>query len=158
MFGGSGSFLTFFKISTKLTMLNFFSDLRISFIVSLFVLLLFSGCNNKFVPFRGKVTGSDGQPYTKGYVVFTNEKVSARGKLQPDGTYTLRSFKDGDGLAPGKYQVSFSGHVETIETPNGPLRVSDIDKKYEDPSTSGLSCEVTKGGRFDFTVELKRSE
>ncbi|MDR1268026.1 MAG: carboxypeptidase-like regulatory domain-containing protein [Planctomycetaceae bacterium] len=133
-------------------MLKKFSNLRISFTVLLFVLLLFSGCGNRFIQFGGKVTDSDGQPYTKGSVIFTNEKVSARGKLQSDGTYKLESLKKGDGLAPGKYQVSLSGHHETI----GSIAVSDIDDKYESASTSGLSCEVTKGGRFDFTVELKK--
>ncbi|MDR1922941.1 MAG: hypothetical protein LBQ66_01100 [Planctomycetaceae bacterium] len=31
-----------------------------------------------------------------------------------------------------------------------------IDEKYERPDSSGLSCEVTSGGHYDFTVELKQ--
>jgi hypothetical protein len=136
-------------------MLKIFFNLRISFTVLLFVLLLLSGCGN-YVRFGGKVTDSDGQPYTKGYVIFTNQKVSARGKLQSDGMYKLDSIKDSDGLEPGKYQVYLSGHHEYIESPDGLVGVSDIDEKYESASTSGLSCEVTKGGHFDFIVELKK--
>ncbi|MDR1271216.1 MAG: hypothetical protein LBK82_17020 [Planctomycetaceae bacterium] len=132
------------------------SKLRISF-TTLFVLLLFSGCGN-YVQFGGKVTDSDGQPCTKGYVVFSNGKVSSRGKLQSDGTYKLDSLKDGDGLAPGKYQVYLAGHHEYVGSPNGLVGVSDIDVKYESASTSSLSCEVIKGGHFDFTVELKKKK
>jgi hypothetical protein len=130
-----------------------FSKLRtqILFATIFFVLLSISGCGN-YVQFGGKVTDSDGQPYTKGYVMFTNNKFSARGQLQPDGTYQLDSRKSGDGLAPGDYQVCISGHHKEI---NG-FPVSDIDAKYESGSTSGLSCKVTKGGHFDFTVELKK--
>jgi hypothetical protein len=138
-------------------MLKIFSNWQISFTVLLFVLLLLSGCGN-YVQFGGKVTDSDGQPFTKGYVVFTNDKVSARGKLQSDGTYKLDSLKDGDGLAPGTYQVSLAGHHEYMDSPNELIAVSDIDEKYENASTSGLSCEVTQGGRFNFTVELKQKK
>ncbi|MDR2761380.1 MAG: hypothetical protein LBB88_02115 [Planctomycetaceae bacterium] len=136
-------------------MLKKFSNLQISFL-ALAGLILFSSCSNGYVQFGGKVTDSNGQPYTKGYVVFSNGKVSARGKLQSDGTYKLGSLKDSDGLVLGAYQVSISGHHEYIETPNGLIPVSDIDAKYESGSTSGLSCEVTKGGHFDFNVELKK--
>jgi hypothetical protein len=134
-------------------MLKNFSKLRISFTVSLFVLLLFSGCGN-YVQFGGTVTDSDGKPYTKGYVIFTNDKVQSRGKLQSDGKYKLESRKHGDGLAPGKYQIYITGHKR--DPTGGQNLVSDIDEKYETPSTSGLSCEVTRKGHFDFTVELKK--
>ncbi|MDR0705253.1 MAG: hypothetical protein LBF88_09720 [Planctomycetaceae bacterium] len=132
-----------------------FSKLQILFATLIFVLLLFSGCG-KFVKFGGKVTDSNGQPYTKGYVIFTNQQFSARGKLQPNGTYKLDSLKDGDGLAPGTYQVYLMGH-QTIPI-DAMHATSELDDKYEDPSTSGLTCEVVKGGRFDFTVELKTEE
>jgi hypothetical protein len=134
-------------------MSKIFSNLQILFATLFFVLLFLSGCGN-YVQFGGKVTDSDGQPYTKGYVIFTDAKFSARGKLQSNGTYTLDSLKDGDGLVPGKYQVYLAGHY--MPQDDGTKPVSDIDAKYDAPSTSGLSCEVTKGGRFDFTVELKK--
>jgi hypothetical protein len=137
-------------------MLKNFSNLQILFAI-LFVLFLFSGCGN-YVQFGGKVTDSNGQPYTKGYIVFSNGQVYSRGKLQSDGTYKLDSLKNGDGLAPGQYQVYLSGHHEYVDSPNGILAVSDIDVKYESASTSGLSCEVTRGGHFDFTVELKENK
>ncbi|MDR1290183.1 MAG: hypothetical protein LBK06_03180 [Planctomycetaceae bacterium] len=59
-------------------------------------------------------------------------------------------------MAPGKYQVYLAGHHEYVDSSNGTIGVSDIDAKYESASTSGLSCDVTKGGNFDFTVELKK--
>jgi hypothetical protein len=120
------------------------------------LLFLFFGCGGKFVPFSGKVTTSDGQPFTKGYVIFSNGIVSARGQLQSDGTYKLDSLKDGDGLEAGLYQVYLSGFQDNVGTEDEPVYKSDIDLKYESPETSGLSCEVTKGGHFDFVVELKK--
>ncbi|MDR1485775.1 MAG: hypothetical protein LBT09_13255 [Planctomycetaceae bacterium] len=128
--------------------------LSLSFLFSL--LLLFIGCGGKFVPFGGKVTTSDGQPFTKGYVIFTNGKVSARGKLQSDGTYKLDSLKSGDGLEPDHYQVYLSSFQDNIGTDDAPVYKSDIDLKYESPETSGLSCDVTKGGHFDFIVEPRK--
>jgi hypothetical protein len=118
-----------------------------------FAVILFTGCGNNFVQFGGKVTTADGQPYTKGYVIFTNGKDSARAKLQPDGTYKLNSLKEGDGLAPGTYQIYLSGFQENIGTDDEPVYKSDIDLRYENPDTSNLSCEVIRGGHFDFTVD-----
>jgi hypothetical protein len=118
--------------------------------------LFFVGCCNNFVQFGGKVTTSDGQPFTKGFVIFTNGNNSARGQLQPDGTYKLDSLKNGDGLPSGQYQVYLSGFQENIGTDESPVYDSNIDLKYENPETSDLSCEVNRGGHFDFVLELKK--
>jgi hypothetical protein len=126
---------------------------KISLLILLFAVLMFFGCGNGFVPFGGKVTTPDDQPYTKGYVIFSNGKESARGKLQSDGTYILDSLRDGDGLSPGNYQVYLADFKENIGTDDNPIYHSDIDLKYENPETSGLSCEVKKGGKFDFIVD-----
>jgi hypothetical protein len=124
-------------------------------LLALFLMAFFVGCGNKFVPFGGTVTTTDGKPYTKGYVIFSNGQYSARGKLQSDGKYVLDSLGEGDGLAPGTYRIYLSAFQENVGTDNEPVYVSDIDLKYEDPDTSGLSCEVTKDGHFDFVVESK---
>ncbi|MDR1479847.1 MAG: hypothetical protein LBJ00_13015 [Planctomycetaceae bacterium] len=131
------------------------SSLQLSLLILSLTAVLFAGCGSKFVAFGGKVTASDGQPYTKGYVIFSNGQYSAQGKLQSNGTYVLDSLGNGDGLTPGTYRVYLSAFQENIGTENEPIYVSDIDLKYEDPDTSGLSCGVIKGGRFDFVVELK---
>ncbi|MDR2643124.1 MAG: hypothetical protein LBC74_10055 [Planctomycetaceae bacterium] len=117
---------------------------------------LFVGCGGKFLQFGGKVTTPDGQPFTKGFVVFTNGKEYARGKLQSDGSYKLDSLKDGDGLTSGRYQVYLSSFQDNIGTEDTPVYKSDIDLKYENPDTSGLSCEVVPGGYFNFTVDLQK--
>lgn len=121
-------------------------------------LCFLSGCNTKdHVHFGGKVTLPDGTPYTKGFVCFTKGSISAMGPLRQDGTYSLGSFKENDGLPPGRYQVYLSGFQQVDQTrkekSGAPILVSDIDLKFERPETSGLECEVGKGGRFDFTVE-----
>ncbi|MDR2169204.1 MAG: hypothetical protein LBP59_03590 [Planctomycetaceae bacterium] len=129
---------------------------RVLLLICLSVIFLFSGCGNNFVQFGGKVTTSDGQPFTKGFVIFTDGKNTARGQLQPDGSYKLDSLKNGDGLLPGQYQVYLAGFQENIGTDNEPKFKSDIDLKYESPETSGLSCEIKNKGHFDFIVELKK--
>jgi hypothetical protein len=141
-------------------MLKNFSNIRLPFLtiflLSLFLAVIFTGCGKNFVKFGGRVTTSDGQSYAKGYVIFLNGQYSARGKLQSDGTYVLDSLGVGDGLTPGRYQVYLSAFQENVGTEDEPIYVSDIDLKYESPDTSGLSCEVTRGGHFDFIVELKK--
>lgn len=127
---------------------HFVAILSLSFFVA-----LISGCGDDKIPFGGKVTLPDGTPFTRGYVCFNMGNYAARGELQPDGSYVLGSLKDADGLPPGTYQVYLSGYQENTGTDDNPILRSDIALKYDSPQTSGLSCKVVKGGRFDFVVE-----
>ena len=132
------------------------------------LLLILSGCSGK-VNVHGKVTFPDGQPLTKGAVVFQNELTMVQGDLQKDGTYSLGMLKNGDGCKPGQYQVFITGAVEVelppprenasapeIDVKTTPL----IDKKMMLPETSGLTCVVEKGMKlpFDITVGLPQSQ
>ena len=65
-------------------------------------------------PVSGKVT-CNGQPITEGYVLFTpildasadpkKSGKSAYGTIQPDGTYTLTTYEEGDGALLGRHEV-----------------------------------------------------
>lgn len=95
------------------------------------------------VPVSGLVTYK-GNPLTRGTVVFEPDAGRpAHGAIQPDGHYTLSTFKDGDGAVEGTHRVSISG-----------LNKKDLPLKYHSPSSSGIEIEV-RGETSDYPVELK---
>lgn len=109
------------------------------------------GCGGRgLLPTGGKVTFEDGSPLTKGTILFSTGSYQAEGEIKPDGTYVLTSLKPGDGLPEGKYQVLIS----SSETDANEKTIQHVDPKFADPATSGLTAEVTKGGKnqFDFKV------
>ena len=127
----------------------------------LLVLLCAAGCGTN-VPMGGTVTFSDdGSPLTAGTVFFTTDTFEARGMLQSNGTYTIGSVTQADGLPPGKYQVYIRDAHEyrtrnvaegdTVADTVVPL----IDQKYASPATSGLEVEVNSSSQrtFNFTVD-----
>lgn len=95
------------------------------------------------MPVSGKVTFK-GKPLTHGTVDFEPEAGrEAHGAIQPDGGYTLTTFKDGDGAVVGKHRVSISG-----------LNKKDLPLKYHGPSSSGIEIDVS-GDTSDYPIDLK---
>lgn len=79
-------------------------------LVSLFALTGLVGCGSDsphVVPVKGKIS-YQGKPLTSGTVMLVPEGsgFGATGQIQPDGSFTLTSFKQNDGAAPGKYKVT----------------------------------------------------
>ena len=72
------------------------------------------GCGDEglpLVPVTGQITFSGGPPPSGGTIIFSPKSVDeglprrpGRGKFAQDGAFTVTSFKDGDGLLPGRYQ------------------------------------------------------
>jgi hypothetical protein len=130
-------------------------------IVALALVLLGAvGCGGaKTYPVRGKVVFKDGKALTGGTVIFEpvdkNLKVSARGDIQPDGTFRLGTDSDNDGAPEGGY------HVLVVPPPpeeneRRPQR-SPIPRKYLSPETSPLKLTVTRDkDKNNFTIELDR--
>jgi hypothetical protein len=58
------------------------------------------------IPVKGKVTYR-GKPLTRGTITFepTDAGRDANGAIQSDGSFTLTTFKDGDGAIPGTHKV-----------------------------------------------------
>ena len=122
-----------------------------------------AGCGQPKV--SGTVTFSDGTPLVRGTITFQTDKHAAMGSLDKNGRYTIGGAKTGDGVPPGTYQVFITG-TEEIDVskdkpvqfgggPGSPLPIIPlIDKKYERPETSGLTCEVKKSTVFN--IEVKR--
>jgi hypothetical protein len=118
--------------------------------------ILVAGCGSKgpvTIPIRGEVH-YDGQllrDVPQGLVSYMPKSPDsgrqASGRIQPDGTFVLTTFKRADGVVPGEYDVVVSAYSskpasrEEVEASKGggmPPRLI-IPKKYTDPSTSGIS-------------------
>ena len=123
-----------------------------------------AGCRPgpKIVPVSGKVT-YNGKALKFGSVMFQPESGPlARGTIQPNGTFQLTTYKDGDGCAVGTskvritcFQSQNAGNVasqaEAGEVAAGGLL---IPKRYTSFGTSGITAEVRHGGK-PFVFDLK---
>lgn len=125
------------------------------------------GCGEN-VRLRGKVTYSDThEPLTCGEIHFSTASFLARANIQPDGTYTVGSMKESDGLPPGTYSIAIVNAVEekrsmTDQVVIGPRGLGQakpekplIDAKYKNKATSGLTVTVDKSGKV-FDIEVDR--
>lgn len=126
--------------------------------------LLLCSCGDRGRLDVAKVYGTvtlDGKPLGKGVVIFTPEAGrGATGLIQPDGRYSLETYKPGDGAVLGKHRVTVVAREElpgqeaarprSIK-PDGP---SLIPLFYTDSATSGVSFEVTSGGPHRYDIEL----
>lgn len=86
---------------------------RIVYFMSLFVGLLLAGCDSgamQTVPVSGQITFDGGPCPAEGTIAFspvtTEEGLPRRpaiARFKTDGTFTVTSFIEGDGLLPGTY-------------------------------------------------------
>jgi hypothetical protein len=121
------------------------------------VIWCFSGCGPSMAPVHGKVTLGDGKPAAGSQVVFESDqegkKVTARGDVQPDGSFELSTFKPGDGVPPGKYKVQ----VNPPPMINAEAAyVSPFNSKYSNFATSGLEFEVKRGAKNEFPIQVTK--
>jgi len=121
--------------------------------LAVFALAAICGCSGQESTYEvtGKVTMADGSPLNGGMVVFqAPRKPPAKGSIQPDGTYKLGTYEEGDGAVAGTHQV-------TIVPPTPPnwnekkqgVPPDVFDPKYRSFTTSGLTCDVTDDRTFD---------
>ncbi|MDO5554101.1 MAG: hypothetical protein Q4G68_10105 [Planctomycetia bacterium] len=122
--------------------------------VSLFVLI--PGCGSANVPLTGHVTfESDGRPLSCGVVCFESGTSFARGEIQGDGSYSLGSKENDDGLPKAEYKVYIIGAVEiaSLDENGMPVEKPLINAKFMSADTSGLTCSVDgKNNTFDIVV------
>jgi hypothetical protein len=96
-------------------------------------------------PVYGTVT-LDGNPLPSGYVVVpTARGRMASGKIQPDGSFVLSTYEDGDGAQVGTHPVVVN-EVAPDEFSSIPVqnRVP-IPPRYASAGTSGLQVTVKPG-------------
>jgi hypothetical protein len=121
-------------------------------------ILTLAGCGAKTNQVTGKIIYPDGTSMPGGgQVMFISTdpsaKTSSRGMIKDDGSYTMGTFAETDGVLAGTYKIA------VVPTPpknigNPPPGWPPLQKKYMDANTSGLEYTVTRGrNKHDITVE-----
>ncbi|MDR0705454.1 MAG: hypothetical protein LBF88_10770 [Planctomycetaceae bacterium] len=126
-------------------MTNFRYTKNIVLVMFFLFLTGFSSCGSGNVKFGGKITFEDGSPLTAGVIIFDNGVTMSSAIIQPDGTFTVGTTRENDGIPPGTYRVSITGAVEPLDNPEGifpaPTRPL-IHSKLTNPETSGLTVTI----------------
>ena len=126
--------------------------------VCAFVALVGCGSGNKKTHIvRGTVIFDD-KPVPNGTITFIPaDGPTATGEIQPDGSYTLTTYKSGDGAVEGTYTVVIvamadqSGRLPEERNPLPPPIVPD---KYTSIATSDLRADVKPGeNTINFNLE-----
>ena len=106
------------------------------------------GAALSLVPVKGKVTYK-GKPLSSGVIYFECDGYGrpATGKLQSDGTYTLGTLKDGDGVAAGTHLVTLGNFDKTLAKDR-------TLSKYANAKSSGLTALVDSE-HTEFNFDLK---
>src|SRR5579883_1927961 len=93
--------------------------------LAVLVFLWCPGCGSKegpyvaaTVPVKGSVT-YQGKKLTQGEVTFESLENGreAHGRIQPDGTFVLTTFKEGDGALAGDHRVAVAEADKAIHLP-----------------------------------------
>jgi len=129
------------------------------------VTLFLAGCGvgqPRTAVVRGKVT-YQGKPVPGGTILFTpTSGPPATGGIQPDGSYTLTTFRKGDGAVPGSHKVVIVAVDDTsniLPEARNPLPPPIIPAKYSSAATSDLKAEVQdKENTIDFNLEADKKK
>lgn len=158
-------------------------------LVCLGVLLIVGCSTDSGFPTTYPVAGTvkyKGKPIAGATVTFylSDGKGSAVGSSGPDGSFTLSSFRPGDGAVAGNYKVSIAKYAatqpeKTDTPPEGEIASGDIDPanyapptasslnqrpaapkndlppKYAQADSSGLTASVSESGKNQFDFDLK---
>jgi hypothetical protein len=123
-------------------------------------LITVMGCGGGSYPVRGKIVfEDDGSPITEleGQIISfdsNDEFKTARGELKADGTFTLTTPGQGEGVSPGKYKVSLTQPYQRPDRP-APKGKPVVATMYERPDTSPLEVVVEQKTN-EMTIKLKR--
>ncbi|QDT93840.1 hypothetical protein Pan161_55270 [Gimesia algae] len=121
----------------------------------LLLLSIMTGCGEQIdkkptAPVKGIVT-YEGKPLETGEVVFfpdSGEQI-AHGKIQPDGSFQLTTYEEGDGAFPGTHKVTIISERDmegiSAEDPEASMEPSFIPTKYNMQKSSGLTAVVKEG-------------
>jgi hypothetical protein len=128
-------------------------------VLSLALVWTVSGCGGeKLYPVEGKVRLKDGTPLTGGLVTFEMigdgpAKVCARGDIEQDGTFRLRTYTQDDGAMPGRYRVC----VATLPGGGeGGFARPMVDPRFNSYETSGLEFSVERRKNW-IEIEVERA-
>jgi hypothetical protein len=132
----------------------------------LLVAVAAGGCGRKTAVVRGKVT-YEGKPLTMGSVILVDEggRFSARGPIQPDGTYEIANAPTGKvkmgvsnpppvGAKGGQPLIGPKDDPETKQAAELAAKYVPSPDTYMDPEKSGLVHEVPADGAT-INIDLK---
>lgn len=113
----------------------------------------------KVVPVSGKVT-VDGQAKEGVNIAVYPDPltgvVANEARTQADGTYCLNTYSECDGIAPGKYKVTFKLVPKQGRNDNVSAADDQLKGKFTDPSRSTFKLEVKEGSPIsDANFDLK---
>jgi hypothetical protein len=126
--------------------------------LALLAVAFLAGCGPNMVTVTGNVTYR-GKPVESGTVMFQPESGPvARGAIQPDGSFRLKTDNLGDKMPVGNYKVRIASYLagtslgpEEREATTGTLA---IPRRYAHFGLSGLEREVTADKHhFQFDLE-----
>lgn len=123
-------------------------------------LVILGGCGASMGQVDGKVVWADGSPAKElagGQVIFESQamRITARGEIGPDGSFKLRTSKEGDGAQVGEYEIAIVEHRVATGGEGSPLAPQRLPDKYYDFKTSGLKATV-KSGVTPVTLKVER--
>jgi hypothetical protein len=107
-------------------------------------------------PVSGQVRFRGGKPLTAGLIEFapTDGGPAARGRLNPDGTFTLRTG-DRPGAVAGKHQVVVLPMAVVDGAPAGHKhKAAVVHPKHARFETSGLTATVVAGPDNHISLEV----
>ena len=131
-------------------------------------LLLLVGCGRSTpstVPVHGRIT-CQGKPLATGVISFVPQKLdegmprrTGSGRMNPDGTFRVSTFRQNDGLLPGAYQVAINTNAPApFEGPsdvNPQQPRSLLPSSYALPHTSGLTATIPpQSAPFEVNFDL----
>ena len=113
-----------------------------------FAALVSLGCNDgklKTYPATGKVVFPDGSPVKVGTIECKSIEhgVQATAEIGLDGTFSLTTYKQGDGAVAGNHKCVVVQFIQ-IDNPANykPSTIGVVNNKYNSYSTSGLSFRI----------------
>jgi len=125
------------------------------------LLVSLSGCGPAHPPTYsvvGKVVFENGDACRLGTIEFRSleHMVSARGKIEDDGSFRLSTWEPNDGAVPGKHQVIIQQLIITEDLSfakhgHGPR----VNPRYGDYATSGIEVQVEPIEVNEVVVTLK---
>jgi hypothetical protein len=130
-------------------------------VVVLLVAALLTGCGSGTYPVEGQIVWKDGSPAKElkgSFVLFElpEQKTSARGMIDADGSFRLTTNKPNDGALPGEHTVLIVevGRQHLGGPDSSALAPGVMDARFSDPRTSGLKATVKPGvNKITLTVE-----
>lgn len=118
-------------------------------------MLFLSGCgagNLPTYPVEGIVEFEDGERLKFGNIEFYSpeHQINARGVIARDGTFTLTTYREGDGAVEGRHEIIIMQQVGDYFLANSEAQIQHdhgglIDTSHFDYQSSGLSCQIEPG-------------